>query len=575
MKKWPLVATAFLAVAGGRAAAQEIELEPLIEGLDQPVVVTTGGDRTGRLFVVEQVGRIHIFQAGALLPEPFLDLSREISCCGEQGLLGLAFHPEYAKNGFFFVNYTDPAGNTVVSRFSVSADPDRADPDSETELLSFSQPFTNHNGGDLAFGPDGYLYVSSGDGGSGGDPGNNAQDLGSLLGKILRLDVDGQPVAIPPDNPFVGDSAVRDEIFAYGLRNPWRFSFDRETGDLLIGDVGQSAVEEIDLLPTGSGGGQNYGWRLMEGSACFDPATGCNDGTLTLPILEYGHDEGCSVTGGYRYRGAAIPELTGTYLYGDYCRGTIWGATPAGDGSWSSEELLASGLNIVAFGEDGDGELFVVGRRGRAGTVYRVLGKALFRGGFESGDTSGWKSRRPTQLRVIRPGLANTAHALAVSLEGAGRPSFLRATRPRRETGLTVDFRLAANRVDLAGGEVEVLALVGAGGDRHVRLTLEPAGNRYRLSLYVLEAGGGLTRVGGTRIARKSATRFGLEWTRASAPGAADGTVRLLRKRKVRARASDLANGDRVVEELVVGLPDGVEVSGSGSFLLDEFVLSR
>ena len=564
-----------LAIAGAPAGAQEIELEPFVEGLALPLAPVAPGDGSSRLFIVQQGGLIRLFQAGVLEAQPFLDLTGQVSCCNEQGLLDVVFHPDYENNGFFFVNYTAANGDTVVSRFSVSADPDRADPDSETEVLRFSQPFTNHNGGDLAFGPDGYLYISSGDGGSGGDPQNNGQDLGTLLGKILRLDVDGLPAAIPPDNPFVGDSSARDEIFAYGLRNPWRFAFDRESGDLFIGDVGQNAMEEVDLISADSGGGQNFGWRLMEGTACFDPATGCNDGSLTLPIVEYGHDEGCSVTGGFRYRGASMPTLAGTYVYGDYCSGRISGATPSGGGNWSSRVLLESGRNIVAFGEDDDGELYLVDRSGGSGTIYRILAKALFRGGFESGDTSGWKSRRPTQLSVVQPGLANSAFALAVSLEGAARPSFLRATRPRAEEGLTVDFRLAANRVDLANGEVEILALVGADGARHVRLTLEPAGNRYRLDVHVLEDDGSVTRIGGTRIARRRATRFGLEWTRASAPGAADGTVRLLRKRKVRVRASDLANGGRVVEELVIGLPDGAEIPGLGAFLLDEFVITR
>ena len=266
-------------------AADAIELELLAGGLDRPLGLIDAGDGSGRLFIVEQVGSIRIHDNGEVLSTPFLDLSSRVSCCNERGLLGLAFHPDYAQNDFFFVNYTDASGRTVVSRFSVSGDPNRADAGSEVEVLSFDQPFSNHNGGHLAFGPDGYLYIATGDGGSGGDPQNNGQQLDTLLGKILRVDVDGLPLAIPPDNPFVGDTTARDEIWAYGLRNPWRFSFDRRTGDLFIADVGQDRREEIDLQPSGSPGGQNYGWRRMEGSICFQPASGCTDGSLVLPIL--------------------------------------------------------------------------------------------------------------------------------------------------------------------------------------------------------------------------------------------------------------------------------------------------
>jgi glucose/arabinose dehydrogenase len=230
----------------------------------------------------------------------------------------VAFHPNYVGNGFFYVSYTDAAGDSVIARYSVSADPNRADLASGVILLTITQPFSNHNGGQLQFGPDGYLYISIGDGGSGGDPQNNGQNLGNLLGKILRIDVaSGFPFAVPADNPFVGVGGAREEIWSYGLRNPWRFSFDRLTGDLFIGDVGQSSWEEVDFQPAGSAGGENYGWRLMEGSSCFNPSTDCNNGTLTLPIREYDHTVGCSVTGGYRYRGSANFDLEGFYFYGD------------------------------------------------------------------------------------------------------------------------------------------------------------------------------------------------------------------------------------------------------------------
>ncbi|MBI4637763.1 MAG: PQQ-dependent sugar dehydrogenase [Candidatus Rokubacteria bacterium] len=350
-----------------------IALEAIVTGLANPVAIANAGDGWNRLFIALQAGQILIYDSGQLLPNPFLDISSLVSCCGEQGLLGVAFHPSYASNGFFYVNYTNLAGDTVVARYRVSADANLADPASAVILLTVDQPFTNHNGGQLQFGPDGYLYIGMGDGGSGGDPGNRAQNLGELLGKLLRIDVDGgTPYAIPATNPFVGTPGARGEIWAYGLRNPWRFSFDRLTGDLFIGDVGQESREEVDFQPAGSPGGQNYGWRLMEGSACYDPATNCNNGSLTLPILEYDHSLGCAVIGGSRYRGREFPDLSGTYLYGDFCTGLIWGATETG-GAWTSSVLFASGLLISAFGEDESGEVYVAHYGGGTdGAIYRI-----------------------------------------------------------------------------------------------------------------------------------------------------------------------------------------------------------
>src|SRR5690349_11300457 len=261
-------------------------LQPFVTGLINPVSITHAGDN--RLFITEQAGRIMIYDGTRLLPEPFLDIRNLVSSGNERGLLSLAFHPRYAQNGFFYVNYTNVSGNTVVARYSVSpADPNRANPSSAVLILGVNQPFANHNGGQMQFGPDGYLYIGLGDGGGGGDPGNRAQNLNDLLGKILRIDVDsGSPYAIPASNPFVGSTNVRGEIWSYGLRNPWRFSFDRETGDLWIADVGQGTWEEIDFQPATSIGGENYGWRRMEGSHCFNPSTNCNNGivSLTLPV---------------------------------------------------------------------------------------------------------------------------------------------------------------------------------------------------------------------------------------------------------------------------------------------------
>jgi glucose/arabinose dehydrogenase len=248
-----------------------------------------------------------------------------------------------------------------VARYSVSpGNPNRANPSSAVPILGVQQPFTNHNGGQMQFGPDGYLYIGMGDGGSGGDPNNRAQNLGDLLGKLLRLDVDsGTPYAIPPSNPFVGSPGARAEVWAYGLRNPWRFSFDRASGDLWIADVGQGTWEEIDYQPATSIGGENYGWRRMEGSHCFNPPANCNSGTLVLPVVEYDHDVGCSVTGGYVYRGTRSPRLNGTYIYGDYCSGVMWGATRNANGTVTSRRLLDVTFNISTFGEDVNGEVYV------------------------------------------------------------------------------------------------------------------------------------------------------------------------------------------------------------------------
>jgi glucose/arabinose dehydrogenase len=360
------------ASAQGSEDLPELALTAVATGLQSPTAIVNAGDGTDRLFVLEQPGRIRVIANGQLLSEPFLDLTGRVSTGPEQGLLGLAFHPGYAENGLFFVDYTDPDGHTVVARYRVSAaDPNLADPASAREVLRVEQPFTNHNGGQLEFGPDGYLYVSLGDGGSGGDPQNNGQNLGTLLGAILRLDVDGaEPYAVPADNPFVEREGARPEIWAYGLRNPWRFSFDRETGDLWIADVGQHVWEEINLQPADSPGGENYGWHVMEGAHCFQPSEGCDREGLTLPVLEYDHDQGCSVTGGFRYRGSALPGLAGTYLFADYCSGVIWGAREGEVDSWTSAELLSSGLRVSAFGEDEAGELYLADHGG--GAVYRL-----------------------------------------------------------------------------------------------------------------------------------------------------------------------------------------------------------
>ena len=361
-----------------------VVLTPVAGSLGPVTAITHAGD--GRLFLTLQRGRIVIWENGNVLPTPFLDLSSRIVCCGEQGLLSTAFHPDYAENGFFYVDYTDTNGDTVIERYEVSSNPNVADPFSGVTLLTIDQPFANHNGGQLDFGPDGMLYVGMGDGGSANDPDCHAQRRDAqpgrqeLLGKLLRLDVNANMTsppfyAIPTNNPFI-ETGGPDEAWAIGLRNPWRFSFDRLTGDLLIGDVGQGEVEEIDFQRRESLGGENYGWKMMEGTVCTGDTDNCPEGVpacdsplLTLPILEYNHGNGrCSVTGGYVYRGERIPDLAGRYVYGDFCSGEIWAATRAGD-TWTSELLPIQTGTLTTFGEDLAGELYV---GTQSGNLYRI-----------------------------------------------------------------------------------------------------------------------------------------------------------------------------------------------------------
>jgi glucose/arabinose dehydrogenase len=348
-----------------------ITLYRIAAGFDMPTMIRFSPDGSGRMFVVEQRGYIRIIKNGSKIDRPFLDWRTKVSCCDERGLLGLAFSPAFKDNRTFYMNYTDPQGNSVVSRLRVSSsDPDSADMNSEQIILRVTQPFANHNGGNLVFGPDGYLYLGFGDGGSAGDPQNNAQRTDTLLGKLLRIDVEsGQPTySVPVDNPFVNNSAYRPEIWATGLRNPWRFSFDRQTKDLWIGDVGQNRAEEIDFQPASRRGGENYGWRRMEGLGCYPPGSTCDRTGIALPILEYGRQFGQSVTGGYVYRGSNYPALRGFYLYGDFGSGNIWAVQPQGSG-WDNRLLLASQRQISTFGEDESGELYLADYRGE---IYRI-----------------------------------------------------------------------------------------------------------------------------------------------------------------------------------------------------------
>jgi glucose/arabinose dehydrogenase len=342
--------------------------QQVVSGLNMPEGLVNAGDGSGRLFILEQGGLIRILKSGALLPSPFLDLTQKVSCCGERGLLGLVFHPKYAENGFFYVDYTEKANNrlySVIARYSVSAsDPNVADPNSELRLLQIERQFQNHNGGQLQFGPDGYLYIGMGDGGSEGDPLGNGQSLNTLLGKLLRLDVDHtQPYAIPPDNPYVNGGGLW-EIWASGLRNPWRFSFDRLTGDLYIGDVGQDAWEEIDYLPAGNPGGENFGWSYYEGTHAYrgSPPSGIK---FVMPVAEYNHALGNSVIGGYVYRGQDLPAWWGVYLYGDYGTGSVWGLLHLANGSWQNAQMFSTGIHISSFGVDENGEIYLVDDNGR------------------------------------------------------------------------------------------------------------------------------------------------------------------------------------------------------------------
>lgn len=336
-----------------------MSLEPVATGLASPLFVTGAGDGSGRLFVVEQSGRIRILRDGRILPKPFLDIAERINAGGERGLLGLAFHPGFGGDERrFYVDYTDLRGDTVVAEYLATDEPDLADPHSEGILLRIDQPFPNHNGGALAFGPDGGLYIATGDGGSGGDPDDNGQRRDTLLGKLLRLDVDR--------------AGAGPEIWALGLRNPWRFTFDRMTGDLWIGDVGQGAWEEIDRAKAGQGAGANYGWRIMEGRHCFEPPIGCDRSGLVLPIAEYSHAEGCSVTGGYVYRSDASPALRGAYVFGDFCSGTIWGLAAGGPDVQEPVVLAETDRAISSFGEDEAGEVYLTDLA--SGELLRLVG---------------------------------------------------------------------------------------------------------------------------------------------------------------------------------------------------------
>jgi glucose/arabinose dehydrogenase len=383
------------------AAWPVISLDQLASGLQAPVYVTNAGDNSGRIFIVEQTGVVRIVHNGNLLTKSFLDISDRVRYNGEEGLLSLAFPPDYARKGYFYVYYTRKGEtNNQVSRFHLTSDSNVADPSSEEQILTLNHPGqTNHNGGLLVFGPDGYLYIGTGDGGGGGDPSRNAQNPDSLLGKLLRIDTEyayqqmpkgsnllylpilfssieappGPAYKIPANNPFVNQNGTRPEIWALGLRNPWRYSFDRQTQDLYIADVGQDTWEEIDLQPAGSQGGVNYGWNILEGKHCYNASSCTPPANYSPPIAEYNHgtndSTGCAITGGYVYRGSAYPAMQGIYIYGDYCSRTVWGLQNNA-GAWETHTFLKAPGGITSFGEDQSGELYLTSSNG---VVYQVV----------------------------------------------------------------------------------------------------------------------------------------------------------------------------------------------------------
>lgn len=451
------------------------------EALAKPVcVVSPPGDP--RLFILEQRGWIRILESGEVLETPFLDITAQTQYDGTfQGILGLAFHPDYAVNGYFFVNYTMTGGDTRISRFRVSGDPNLADPSSEVVILTVPQPNTLHNGGYLAFGPsDGYLYIGMGDGGPEADPDQVAQDPSSLLGKLLRIDVDsGLPYAIPADNPFVGTPGYREEIWALGLREPWGMTFDRQTHDLWIADVGDADYEEINFQPASSSGGENYGWSLMEGLHCFNPPTGCDEKTLTLPIHEYSHSSGCSVNGGYVYRGTAIPGLQGTYFYSDYCTKEIWSFRY--DGSTMTEltnrsaELAPTGGDtfsfLAGFGEDAAGELYIIDWHWneKFGELYKISPSAA-----DVGEAAAPPTHHPRLLGSARPDPFTTNTVLGIRRAAPRIDVWIRDVSGR--TVRTWNLRNGARTADAS----DVIRIDWDGTDR--------LGNRLPSGVYFVEA---------------------------------------------------------------------------------------
>lgn len=434
-----------------------------VSGMNNVVDIANAGDGSNRLFLVRQPGTIYILDSqGELLQPPFLDIRNRVEdAANEQGLLSLAFAPDYAESGYFYVWYTGSGGGTVLARFQVSEDPNVADPDSFQLVLNVAQPFDNHNGGRLQFGPDGMLYLGLGDGGGSFDPNDAAQDGTTLLGKLIRIDVDPAhgTYAVPPDNPFVGNPDVLDEIWATGLRNPWRISFDRGTGDLFIADVGQNQLEEINFQAARSAGGDNYGWDIMEGSQCTGGGGGCNQSGLTLPVAEYDHDLGCSVTGGEVYRGQAYPEIVGMYFFGDYCTGRLWGLKQEGE-QWVMTEFLNTNYRFLTFGVGEDGSVYAAGQAG--GIFLLSDGEVKSEEGF-----------------TINAGLNDAWYNPATAGQG-----FLIAVFP----GIKQMF-VAWFTYDAVRPPVEVTAQLGEPGHRWLTAQGPYEGNTANLTIFVTKGG--------------------------------------------------------------------------------------
>jgi uncharacterized protein (TIGR03437 family) len=468
-------------------AAQELNarLNSVVRGLDLPTYLTHAGDGSDILYIVEQRGRIRLLRNGVLESTPFLDIVARVGCCGERGLLSVAFPPGYTSKGYSYVNYTNRQGNTVISRFRTNTGRLTADPTSEQILLTITQPFANHNGGQMKFGPDGFLYIGMGDGGSGGDPQNNGQNRQALLGKMLRIDVESnlERYTVPTSNPFVNDSAYRPEIWALGLRNPWRFSFDRATGDMFIADVGQNALEEISYQPASSRGGENYGWRLMEGSNCFTPQN-CNQQGLTLPIFDYGRSQGdCSVTGGYVYRGSRFPAQQGTYLFGDFCTGRLWGIRPNGTNPrWTVQGVQVTGMNISSFGEDEAGEVYLMHHEGSPqGEVFlltfgaprftagSIVNAASFEGGLVPGSIATLFGASLSTVNGIRSAdaypLPTSLNGARITINGIEAPIFAVANVGGREQ---INFQVPFNVLPGRG----VLTLSNSGQEQQIEVNI-------------------------------------------------------------------------------------------------------
>ena len=521
-----------------RSTGVELTTVKVAGGFSQPLYLTAPAGDTSRLFIVEQnTATIKIIKNGVVLATPFLNIDPKVGSGGERGLLGLAFHPNYASNGYFYVNYTDNSGNTVIARYKVSANPDVADPISEQIKMSVTQPFSNHNGGMLAFSPnDDDLYIGLGDGGDSYDPGNRAQDGQTPLGKIHRIDVgNGESFSAPSSNPFSNNASFLDTIWSLGLRNPWRFSFDRLNGDMYIGDVGQGSREEISFQPGSSQGGENYGWRCMEGKECTGlSGCTCNAPALTIPIYDYTHTGGnCSVTGGYVYRGAAIPELDGTYFFADFCTGKIWSFVRSGstvtqftDRTAELSPITGETINnISSFGEDDKGEIYIVDRDGE---IFRIVDKNSLPQPTPSPtpappvptpSPTAPPSANPA-LSPFDPGTANTRNTLTVTGSGsrsrvsfyysltAGKTSFTSGACSGKSLDLRRASTLGTVTADSSGKAVLNINLSRSLGGRKVyiqaRSESSSACSISNRVIQTIKSGSGSTPGGGGRPGRSS-----------------------------------------------------------------------